>query len=242
MAERSVSYVYILFHHVYGTPLYVGKGKGERWNDHEWMNDKHHNNNYLRSVIRAAKKLKIRLPKIKVREGLTDAEAIETEIALIAAIGRKDLGSGPLANLTAGGDGFAGYIYGPIPIEVRAKISAALSGRELSEEHKASISERMLNGGAIAMLKALQTTLQAQGRSGPRSGQRVTTETKAKMSASHAGVKKSLEHVRNATHPQSAETRRKISETRLRKISEGTLNRVKGHGRGYVSIKPSKEE
>lgn len=109
---KQEHYVYIIFRPD-GRPCYVGKGKGNRWEVHE----RRTHNPYLARIIAKAGGS---IPKIKVREDLTDAEACETEIAFIAAIGRRDLGTGPLVNLTDGGDGAAGAIHG---FERRAKRS-----------------------------------------------------------------------------------------------------------------------
>jgi len=57
------------------------------------------------------------IPKIKVRENLSEDEAFTVEVALIAAIGRQDLGRGPLLNLTDGGEGATGTRWGPAAIE-----------------------------------------------------------------------------------------------------------------------------
>lgn len=99
----AIFYVYVLFR-PNGIPCYVGKGKNARWIAHERAGCNHSNKHLARIIVNAGGAL----PKIKVREGLTEAEAIETEIALIAAIGRGNYG--PLVNLTNGGDGISGFI------------------------------------------------------------------------------------------------------------------------------------
>ena len=101
-------YVYVLFRPWDGSPLYVGKGKGQRWLDHE-RKKTGHRNKHLINTIRKAKAAGLEIPKIKVRENITNDEAIEIEIALIAAIGREEYG-GPLVNLTDGGEGTSGII------------------------------------------------------------------------------------------------------------------------------------
>jgi len=167
-----VFYVYILFD-LRGVPLYVGKGKGDRWYAHE-SSERHnnrHNNTYLRAVVREAKRLKRRLPRVKIREGLTETEAFATEIALIAAIGRKDLGTGPLANLTEGGDG-------PTP----------------SAEHV-----RKITAARLASPKQQAAWLRSRGRASPMRGRRHKAKSRAKTSAALAGRPKTPEHVRNVT-------------------------------------------
>jgi len=123
-------YVYILFR-PNGVPCYVGKGTRGRWLHHERVGTKHYNKHLARIIARAGGIL----PKVKVREGLTEAEAIETEVALIAAIGRGK--HGPLVNLTDGGDGKSGWVPSD---ETKAKIAAANGGLKRSDELRARLS------------------------------------------------------------------------------------------------------
>ena len=125
-------YVYILFRPWNGIPCYVGKGKGRRWLSHEALGGSHYNKHLGRIVVKAGGKL----PKIKVREALTEAEAIKTEIALIAAIGRK-LNGGPLVNLTDGGDGVVGL---PVSKELAERRAAPKRGKKRPPEVVAKIS------------------------------------------------------------------------------------------------------
>lgn len=120
--ERSDFYVYAIFRQN-GEPCYVGKGRGGRWKDHVRRSC----NRHLASIYAKACG---DLPIVKVREGLTDAEAMETEVALIAAIGRGNIG--PLVNQTDGGDGASGAIRSD---ETRAKMSVALSRHKKTAEH-----------------------------------------------------------------------------------------------------------
>lgn len=71
------------------TPYYIGKGKNKR------AYDSCHN---------------VKVPKDKSRiiflkKNLTEEEAFKHEIYMIAVLGRKDLSTGILRNMTAGGDG-----------------------------------------------------------------------------------------------------------------------------------------
>ena len=56
---------------------------------------------------------------------LNEAEATESEIAIIALFGRKDLGTGCLRNFTDGGEGQRGLIH---TTEAKAKMSQAHQG------------------------------------------------------------------------------------------------------------------
>lgn len=70
-----------------GTPYYVGKGKGARWRG------KHN--------VAVPPKERVRF----VATELTEKQAFDLEEQLILKYGRKDLGTGPLRNLTSGGEG-----------------------------------------------------------------------------------------------------------------------------------------
>src|ERR1700732_3623 len=97
----GVFYVYLLFR-INGTPCYVGKGKDDRWNDHE--RSKRFKNNFLKGIVAEAKVAGLDLPKVKIQEGLTEEAAHELECLLIKVIGRRNIGTGPLVNLTDGGE------------------------------------------------------------------------------------------------------------------------------------------
>jgi hypothetical protein len=116
----TVHYTYILFD-IFGTPRYVGKGKGSRWTHHETRPSA----NWLKNgFIEQATILLGEVPKIKVRENISEDDAVATEISLIKAIGRMP--NGPLTNLTDGGDGLSGYRQ---TAQHRAAIRKALTGR-----------------------------------------------------------------------------------------------------------------
>lgn len=96
-------YVYVIFR-PNGVPCYVGKGRRNRWEVHS-LKTTRNTNRHLSAIYKEAGG---KLPIVKVRERLTDKEAIETEVALIRGIGRHRHG-GPLVNFTDGGEGHAGY-------------------------------------------------------------------------------------------------------------------------------------
>ncbi len=102
-----------------GDPVYVGKGSGYRAGKRGSRNAK----------VNALISFGGTLPPVKIREGMTQAEAFEVERALIAFHGRADLGLGTLLNLTDGGAGMANPCA-----ETRAKISKGNLGKKMSPE------------------------------------------------------------------------------------------------------------
>jgi hypothetical protein len=125
--DAKVYYVYALFRPAgferEGIPFYIGKGKGKRWLDHEKVSEAHPNK-HLTAIVKKAKRLDLEIPKIKIRENLTEQEAFEIEKAFIKAIGRGK--NGPLVNMTDGGDGSSGWKHSP---EWRASMSQTMKGR-----------------------------------------------------------------------------------------------------------------
>ena len=124
MSSKSIYYVY-RYNREDGTPYYIGKGKGRR------MFEKH--------VIALPPKDRI----IVIAKGLYDNEAKLLERKLIEYYGRKDLGTGILRNLTAGGDGSEGRI---LSAETKTKISKSLSGnkRIFTKEHRENLSSALI--------------------------------------------------------------------------------------------------
>ena len=96
-------YVYMYFRPWNGEPCYVGKGKKRRWLDHDRFGENHPKCHFA-NIFKKAKRLGIKVIRVKVREDMTHEEAKALEISLIKYIGRKEDG-GPLVNLMGGGDG-----------------------------------------------------------------------------------------------------------------------------------------
>lgn len=82
-----------------GTVFYVGKGTGNRINDHE-REAKQGKKSYKCNVIRGIWKDGGQIIKTKVQDGMTDEAAYKLEIDLIRMYGREHL-----TNLTDGGEG-----------------------------------------------------------------------------------------------------------------------------------------
>ena len=152
-----------------GTPYYIGKGKG------------------YRAFRKAGHTIKLppRERILILKKNLTEEEAFKHEVYLIAVLGRKDLGTGILRNLTDGGEGARGWIPSE---EAKIKISKGNKGKSKnkgipkSEEHRQNLSNALKG----------------------RKGRPQSTETREKLS------KINKERKRN---PHSETTKERISQS-----------------------------
>lgn len=115
-------YVY-LYKDVDGTPVYVGKGKGDRAFQHLRSS----NNDRLKKWIESRSEKGFLIEPEIVASGSED-NMLMVEVALIKLFGRADQGVGPLFNNTDGGDG----VSNPSD-EIRSKMSQAAFERHGGE-------------------------------------------------------------------------------------------------------------
>ena len=139
-----------------GTPYYVGKGKAGR---------------ITNSLHRIA------IPKneeriIYLKKNLTDEEARRHEIYMIAILGRKDLGTGILRNMTDGGEGCAGRVLSE---ETKKKISQSNKGRKKSEAHRKALSESKI-GKKITEDHRKNMSVSLKGKKNPAYGKKWWTD------------------------------------------------------------------
>lgn len=133
------------------TPYYIGKGRDNR----AFTKQGH--------TVPLPPKNRIRF----IKENLTNKEASDLEIKLIAKYGRKDLGTGILRNMTDGGEGSPGRIATE---EQKRKMKLARAKQVTTEETREKM--RLAHTGRIH-----------------------SAETKQKMSQSAKGKSKSLETI-----------------------------------------------
>jgi hypothetical protein len=113
----SIYYVYAYLNQKTGKPYYIGKGQDDRIN---------------------APHLNLNLPpdpknRVKLKENLSEQEAWDLEVELIAKYGRKDLGTGILLNKTEGGIGGNTSLYrnyAPMSDATKQKLSEANKGKK----------------------------------------------------------------------------------------------------------------
>ncbi len=150
-------------------PFYIGKGCRYRKNSH--LSESSLKRQSLKnSIIKKAMKDGVEILSEILFSGLSEPEALNKEVELIAFYGRRDIGTGILANHTDGGDGMTGWKVSP---ETRKKIGRSSAGRVASELAR----ERM---------------------SKSQTGKNHSPETKEKMSRQRRGKPKSEGHIENS--------------------------------------------
>ena len=155
------------------TPYYVGKGKNTRWRD------KH--------SVAVPPKDRVRF----VATELTELQAFDLEKQLILDYGRKDLGTGPLRNLTSGGEGISGFKHSN---ETKKLLRQHQLGKPKSEEAIRKQQEtRKRNNKSIGGWTHSEEW--KSNMSKIMSGKKQSDEHLAKLSAVRKGKKQSPELV-----------------------------------------------
>ena len=203
-----------------GTPYYIGKGKGKRIYKNEY---------------RSCPVPKDRNYIIFLKQNLTEEEAFKHEKYMISVLGRKDLGTGILRNMTNGGEGISGLVHtektkrkisesrkGKLHTEeTKRKYSETRKGKKVhSEEWKKHLSERM-KGNKFGLNKK-PTPETIKKRSEKLKGRVMSEEQKKKLSDAHKGKKLTEEHKRNISKVNKG---KKLTDDHKRKIREANRNR-----------------
>ncbi len=128
-------YLYGLFIDGDDFPFYIGKGCGGRLNAH--LEPKSRKSKSLKNhIINKALADGVAIVPRKIYVGLDNETALMIERSYIAHFGRRDNGTGILANHTDGGEGVDGYVQTPEHVENRI---SKIRGRPRTEEAKAKM-------------------------------------------------------------------------------------------------------
>ena len=185
-----------------GTPYYVGKGKDKR--------------------TKARHSGSITVPKdpnriLILKKNLTEEEAFKHECYLIFVLGRKDLGTGVLRNMTNGGDGTSGRVCTEEtrrkssisnkgqkrPSTVGENISKSKkgkSGRKLTEKEKKALSVRVSGVGNPTKRPEVREKISKSKRGKP-----LTINEKPKSKSHRENISKALKeyHAKRKTQNEN---------------------------------------
>lgn len=204
-------YVYTHWHHDTGYPVCFYVGKGREDGDGSKRERRYAGRRY-RSKFWKAVVAKHGFTPVVVRAGMTESEAFALEIHLISTIGRRDLGTGPLVNLTAGGDGSSGYRHRPESI---AKL------KQVSPERRALYSQRMKVNNPMwdpdTKRRVMENKPDQSGINNPFHGKTHSDETRAKMSGPRPHVICTGELGGFFGKKHTEEAKAKMREARLRR-------------------------
>lgn len=164
-------------------PIYVGKGQDDRAYKH--LNDAQ--NNHFKNRLDKMKREGVE-PIINVVDMPSEALAFQCEVDAIARFGRKDLGKGPLLNLTDGGEGTSGYIPSA---ETRKKKSVAMKGKTASLETRKKQSEAH-KGKPKSLETRAKMSDAHKGENNHMYGKSPSVETRQKQSEAMKGKPKSI--------------------------------------------------
>lgn len=188
-------YTYIYQDRQKGEPFYVGKGCNERAWDHLKSNRKSEFIYRIKKMIRESNP-----PIISIYSGFDNELACLVEQELISKFGRKNLGLGPLLNLTDGGEGAPNRLSTP---EFRANMSKAKKGQKYS----ALASENFRR----AMIGRIYTAERNANVSIGLKGHLVSEETRLKIGAK-SKINSAGENNGMFGKQQTEETKQKIGE------------------------------
>lgn len=245
MAKSSLPenrfYVYILrrpdkvdpFDEGRGCPFYIGKGCNGRKRKHyleaKELLGKTGIKNYKISIIHLLWKHGLNYEIEVVQRKLVELEAFDLECALISKYGRKDNGTGILANLTNGGEGPSGCCSREKGVyhhseETRRKISIAVQGKTYNQGMKGKKHSEDTKHKMSKVRKGKIKTLEhCHNLSISLKGKTRTDEVKKAQSERQKGRKLTIEWRRKIAEAGKGrvfleETRKKISESKYKPI------------------------
>lgn len=202
-------YCYIFFDPRNGEAFYVGKGFGYRYTRHLKLTGPNiHLKNRIIAIRRDGQE-----PIVTPYLTASENEAFDLEREFISLFGRRNLGTGTLCNYTDGGEGSSGRKGFTHTEETKARIRAAMLGREMTDEHRARIGAGRKGhvNGPESIAKALAARLAPEKREALSKAMRRDIPKEILLERSKKGADKTR------GVPLSEEHRLKISQGHARR-------------------------
>lgn len=191
-------------------PFYVGKGRKKRCFEHLYKRkqDTDPNKHKTNRIRLLQKSYDLKNFLVFIKKNLTEKDSYILEKDIIKNIGRYNIGTGPLLNVSEGGDGWNRGI--------KPNASAYRKYKPLTEEQKKNLSEK-LRGRKFSSETLLKMSAAQSGANNAMYGKITPDSVKEKISKSLKGRKHSQEtiekiRISNTGHKVSPETIQKIKE------------------------------
>ena len=219
-------------------PFYVGKGKGNRI-----FHFRQPSGPFLKKKMN-----KVLSPiYLMVQRSLREQEAFLEEIKMIAIIGRRDQGKGPLCNLTDGGDGVSGRICSEATKQ-KQKETETWEVRSIAS--KKAWETRRKNGNAHCSKEQKQKLREANLGKKPSEETKEKLRIIGKLKRGHLHSEETKEKLRQINlgkkkGPPSEETKQKIRKAlKGRKngpLSKETKQKIRNNHKGMLGKHHSEE-
>ena len=228
-------------------PMYVGKGNGYQHTSHIRYAKKHlktkgHKQKSLREMVEENVDPII----IKLIYNITEEEAFDWECEYIKSIGRLCDKTGPLTNLTKGGDGVKTIFITNEHLEnqsIRSKNNKYAKGLKHTKKAKQKISDGNKGLKRSDETKNLLRTSKLGKKRECFSDEWILNMSKAKLGHKHSEEtkRKMSNSAKGKEHPHSNETKQKISKSRMgHKTTSETVKKILiSKGKIYTFIDPT---
>jgi hypothetical protein len=201
-------------------PIYIGKGSGNRLYDHIKLIDK-------RNPIKLNKIKKIKSEGLEpivyiLKKSNSEKEIFKYENLFITSIGRYDIKTGPLCNVTNGGEGSSGYKFSS---EQRLRQSILRKGKPSPKKGIKTGKSSWIKGKSHnpETLEKLKPTFFKRGQTPWNAGMKMSKEHCKKLSKSHIGFKLSKETLEKLSNIRKGKSK---SEDHKRKIRDSLCKKV----------------
>ena len=194
-----------------GVPFYVGKGHGARAYAHLTRKDDSHLARKIRKMRSSGFS-----PEIEIIPAIDESHAFFMEECCIFIIGRRDLGKGPLLNLTDGGDGVTGYRWTDAQKIAHSKAHKGQAPWNKGVSPSLSVREKM---SASSKQRSPESRIHKE-------------ETKQKISSALTGKVRTAEHSKAISEAKKGKPGKKNSPETIAKRTASLLeyHRLKKEG------------
>lgn len=239
--RKKGDYIYGDFKFNY-EPIYIGKGCRGRDKSHynNLISNKKFKNPYFENKLKKIHSNGFEIKFKRIKDNLSERDALDLEIKLIKLIGRKGIGS--LCNLTDGGD--RGLNKSKETLDKLSKSKRGnknpMFGKEHSKDHKEKISKGLIKfyeknenpykglnwDEKFGLEKSVEIKEKLKNRVPPMEGKKHSKESKLKMSLAKLGDKNPNKNGLSEEHKEKIRLGNLGKKMSLDSIEKGRLKKI----------------